>query len=394
MGTRRCDLASISVSQVLDLVGKLDDSPGSETPRERFRRFLRDNTQQVGQVRDYIEECLRKTGDPYCRALQDLVNRLGELLGFKVTYGRYQGVTNEIGFDGHWESPTGFHVVVEVKTTDVYAIKTATLVGYADRLISEKCIPNWDKAMGLYVVGRPDREMKQLENAIVAERRTYQLRTITVESLLSLAEMMADYGVGHQDILAVMMPSRPAIDDIVDLMRSLVVGAKTEPAEPLPVSVPVVGKDASEPYSAAAQVSYWLSPVKPTKGESSEEIIAKLVGQHGIYAFGERTPGRTQIAIGDWICFYANGNGVVAHARVSSLPEERRDPRIEDPDKYRWVFSLDNAKLYAQEPVAVDAAVRRELEAFQGKDPNKSWAWFVQGTKRISETDFRRLTRC
>jgi hypothetical protein len=39
-------------------------------------------------------------------------------------------------------------VVVEVKTTEVYAVKTATLVGYVDDLISEKRIPvgtlHWD----------------------------------------------------------------------------------------------------------------------------------------------------------------------------------------------------------------------------------------------------------
>jgi len=31
---------SITLSQILALVGKLDDSPGEDTPRERFRLFL------------------------------------------------------------------------------------------------------------------------------------------------------------------------------------------------------------------------------------------------------------------------------------------------------------------------------------------------------------------
>jgi hypothetical protein len=34
---------SISLSQILALVGKLDDSPGEDTARERFRRFLKEN---------------------------------------------------------------------------------------------------------------------------------------------------------------------------------------------------------------------------------------------------------------------------------------------------------------------------------------------------------------
>ena len=31
---------NVNVSQVLAMVGRLDDSPGFDTPRERFRRFL------------------------------------------------------------------------------------------------------------------------------------------------------------------------------------------------------------------------------------------------------------------------------------------------------------------------------------------------------------------
>lgn len=99
---------SIALKEILGLVGKLDDTPGDETSRERFRRFLKENITEVGQIRDYIEECLRNSGDQYNRALQDLVNYLGHFLGFEVTFGRYHGVQNKIGFDGLWKSPTPF----------------------------------------------------------------------------------------------------------------------------------------------------------------------------------------------------------------------------------------------------------------------------------------------
>lgn len=39
---------SIKLQQILSLVGKLDDSPGEDTARERFRRFLKDNILEVG----------------------------------------------------------------------------------------------------------------------------------------------------------------------------------------------------------------------------------------------------------------------------------------------------------------------------------------------------------
>ncbi len=377
---------SISLKQVLDLVGQLDDSRGEDSPRERFRSFLKENVNEVGQIRDYVRDCLATSGDQYNRALQDLVNHIGRFLNFEVTFGRYRGIQGEIAFDGHWISPTGFHIVVEVKTTDVYAVNTAVLVGYVDELISKQEIPDWDHALGLYVIGRPAPEIRQLENAVIAEKRTNQLRIISVESLLSLAEIMTQYDVSHEDILGILRPSRPTIDPVVSLMASLV--AQREVPEPEEEQMP------TEELPTEAEPAYcWLTPVKSDEEQTAEEIVQTLVGQEGIYAFGERTPGRRHLKAGDWICFYATTNGVVAHAQATSSPENRRDPRVRDPEKYPWVFQLDDAELYLDDPVVIDASLRSELDAFEGRDLNKSWAWFVQATRRISQHDFNILTR-
>jgi hypothetical protein len=53
---------TFSLKQILALVGNLDDSPGEHVPRARFREFLKANVTEVGQIRDYIEECLRTSG--------------------------------------------------------------------------------------------------------------------------------------------------------------------------------------------------------------------------------------------------------------------------------------------------------------------------------------------
>ncbi len=376
---------AITLDQILALVGKLDDSPGDETPRERFRRFLKENVRAVGEIRDYVEECLRSSGDQYSRALQDLVNWVGHFLGFEVRFGRYHGVQGQIGFDGHWKSPTGFHVVVEVKTTETYAIKTASLVGYVDELISAKEVPDWDQALGLYVLGRPDPEIRQLHNAILAEKRTGQLRIISVPSLLSLAEMMNEYDMTHEDMLAVLRPSGPTIDPVVDLMTGLV-------AEPGAEKLPEEAVSHLEPPPATEPV-YWLTPVKADEKQTAEEVIEGLVGQEKIYAVGERTPGRKHLKPGDWICFYATGNGVVAHAKVNSTPERRAHPKVRDVQRYPWVFHLHNSHLYLDRPVVLDAVARNRLDAFRGRDPNTSWAWFVQATRRITRHDFSILTR-
>ncbi len=378
-------MSLISLKQLLDLVGTLDDSLGEETPRARFRRFLKSSVTETGQVRDYVEECLRSRGDQYNRALQDLVNYTGQFLGFEVTFGRYRGVEGQIGFDGHWRSPSGFHLVIEVKTTETYAVKTATLVNYVDRLISEKKISDWGSALGLYVVGRPDPDVRQLENAIVAERRAHQLRIISVDSLLSLAEMMSEYDISHADIMAVLQPAGPTVDSVIDLMGRLV--AQQKPEGTLEKAPP-----SPEPPTALG-ASYWLASVKSVEEESAEECIQSLVGKEGIFAFSERAPGRKHLKPGGWLCFYASGIGVVAHARVSSSPEKMPHRRVRHPEKYPWTFSVDNVRLYLEKPVVVDSSLRSRLDAFEGRDPDAPWSWFVLGTRNISERDFNTLIR-
>jgi hypothetical protein len=381
----------------LSLVGKLDDSPGDDTPRERFRNYLRDNVNEVGQIRDYIEESLRNPGAQFNRAFQDLINYLGHFMEFEVDFGRYQGVQGQIGHDGLWESISGFSLVIEVKTTEVYAIKTSTLMNYIDELISEKIITDRDHAMGLYVVGRSDPEIRQLENAILAEKRMDHLRVISAESLLSLAELMNDYDVGHKDILAILKPSGPVIDPVIDLMARLSAqpkdnGLKIEESQVvrLPAAVPCPSSiDEKEKIEAA----YWMTPVKADEVQTAEEVIESLVGKKGIYAFGERTPGRKHIKPGDGICFYATGNGVIARARVASSPEKKLNPAVRDPDRYPWVFKLEDTKIYLENPIVIDATLRAKLDAFQGRDPNTSWAWFVQATRKISMHDFMILVR-
>jgi hypothetical protein len=385
---------SITLTQILDLVGRLDDAPGDDTPRERFRQFLKTNVLEVGQLRDYLEECLRRTGDNYNRALQDLVNYAGHFLEFDVTFGRYQGVAGQIGFDGHWKSPTGFHIVVEVKTSEAFAIPTTPLVGYIDALISDQQIPNWDQALGLYVLGRPDPDIRQLENAIVAEGRSSHLRIISVDSLLTLAEVMSGYDIGHEEVLNVLRPSGPRVDPIVNLITTLVAQDTTPSPQPeAPEGTPTLLREASAP-PLESESAYWITSVKATPEETAEECIHTLVGQERIYAFGPKTPGRKSIKPGDWICFYASGGiGVVAHAQVASIPKNKPHPRVRQSDKFPWVFRLRSATLYLDEPTVIDATLRTQLDAFAEKDPDSPWAWFVQSTHTLTQHDFHILTR-
>lgn len=380
----------ITLKQVLELVGDLDDAQGEKTPRERFRRFLSQNLSSVGAVRDYVEECLRNSGEQYNRALQDLVNHLGRLMGFEVTFGRYKGVRGEIGFDGLWKSPSGLFIVVEVKTTDAYAIKTATLLGYIDQLISEQKIPDWDHALGLYVIGRDDAELNQLENSIIAEKRTHQLRVITVDKLLTLAELLADYEMEHEDALTVLRPTGPVVDPLIELMASLVAKEIRNKRENIQQ---IQDETSNETFSdpEGVNVEYYLAPVGSYDDQTAEEYIKQLL-EARIYAVSEKSFGR-KVKPGDWVCFYAAAKGVVAHAKVKSFPEYKHHPVVKQPERHPYVFEVDSVSIYLEEPVVLDAELRSKLDAFQGRDLSKRWSWFVQGMGRITKHDFMLLTR-
>ncbi len=375
----------MTLTQILNLVGRLDDTPGGDTPRERFRSFLEENVKAVGEARDYVDECLRMSGEQYNRALQDLANHMGRLLGFSVAFGRYQGIRGEIGYDGHWISPKGLHIVVEVKTTDVYAIKTNTLIGYIDALISEKKIPNWGHALGLYMLGRIEPEINQLENAIIAENRTKQLRFASLNSIISLADLMTEYDVSHDDIVAVIKPAGPRIDSIVDLISRIAAQGQSMESS-------TEAEEAPEQAEEGREVICWITPIKDDDVETTEKVLVKLIEKEGIYAFGERTPGRRYLKPGDLICFYVAGKGVVAHGLVISRPEHKPHHAVHDTERYPWVFGIKDVELYLDKPIVIDALLRTRLDSFKGRDASRGWSWFVQTTRRISRRDFDILT--
>lgn len=258
----------LALSEILKLVGSLDDTPGENTARERFRAYLQDSVKEAGVVRDYIEACINTSGPQYARSLQDLVNRCGSLLGFAVEFGRYQGTHTETGNDGLWHSPTGLYLVVEVKTTDAFAIETATLLGYIDKLIAEKKIPDRDHALGLYVVGRLEASLRQLTDSIMAQKLTHQLRVAPVDTILSLLELMEDVDLMHEEVLAILRPGGPVIDEIVKVLAHV-----AAQGPPVPIvsgtavesgALPLLAKDAAEDSHLCL-----LTPVTATRRKPS-----------------------------------------------------------------------------------------------------------------------------
>jgi hypothetical protein len=135
---------------------------------------------------------------------------------------------------------------------------------------------------------------------------------------------------------------------------------------------------------------YWIVPVTNQINETAIDTIRRLVESKKVFGFSSGVHRRT-IDVGDWLCFYAKGVGVVGYARV--LTPIRKDASVISA-RYPWVFDLTDVNLDFEEPVIITNELRNKLDAYTNK-PNKGspiWSWFVQSTHTINEHDFNILT--
>jgi hypothetical protein len=380
-------MSAIDLQTLLKLVGPLDDSADPSSPSARFRAYLQENVHNVGDLRAYADTALSSSGEQYNKALQDLINHAGHLLGFEVEFGRYRGVSGQIGFDGLWRSPTGQALVVETKTTDVYTVKTATLLGYINDLVSAGQIERPNQAIGLYVYGRFDVATSQLEKAIIAEGRQEQLRVASVDALLNLLELKQEYELEHEAILQFLLPSPVRVDTIVNLVFDITSQERRAALEEVPAFT-----EAEQP-AVEKQIKYYLLPAADSEdGMPVLENLHHWLGR-GMWGLGQRTGYRKSLRPGDRLCFYAARIGVVAECTVTSPAFDLDRKQSPKPDlDVPYGIRLKDLRWFEDTPIVLTPEVRAELSAFQGRDLNKGWAWFVQGTSKLTAEDFELLT--
>ncbi len=207
--------------------GKLADNNGTS---QEFREFLQ--IIPLAKLKEYAEECCLLPVQKHVNlgfALQDIINEVGRRLDFEVENGRYRGVRNEVGYDGLWKLSSGESIIVEVKTTDVYNLNLETLARYRDDLISKEKSFSKEDISFLLVVGRD--ETDSLESQIRGSRYAWDMRLISVSSLLALAELkekMEDESV-FSKVRSVLIPEEfTKLDKISDLLLSVVTDVEEE----------------------------------------------------------------------------------------------------------------------------------------------------------------------
>jgi hypothetical protein len=142
--------------------------------------------------------------------------------------------------------------------------------------------------------------------------------------------------------------------------------------------------------------SYWVVPVAPRATRKAEQCLHDWLGA-GMWGLGESTPGRKAVRAGDWMAFYvgAKTGSVVAYAQVvgnlALLVTSAEWPEPAPMERPYYKVPLAEAT-WLTPPVRIDSALRRALDAFQGKDADGNWAWLIQTTRKLSQHDFLKMT--
>jgi hypothetical protein len=175
------ELETRRVEQIVSFCGDGSLRDDSSCSRD-FRNILSKLGSKI--LEKYAAECLdNATGrNPNSGLiLQDIVNEVGERIGFSVTRGFYRGKQGLIGYDGLWKS-LNFSFIVEVKTSDL-SIKLEKINYYREQLVENKSIDE-EKSSILIVLGRQD--TGDLEAQIRGSKYAWDIRMLGLDSLFKL----------------------------------------------------------------------------------------------------------------------------------------------------------------------------------------------------------------
>lgn len=356
---------SLNLGELLTLVGRLDDAPGSDTPRERFRRFITERVTTVGEVRELLAQSQEALGDQHARARQDLVALLGRFLGFEVSFGGYQPHDGAARLEGHWRSRRRARIAIEVRCVQTVGTDVEELARTVAALSATTPADLDERWVGLCVTTPFYAAARRLET-LLAQRESRDIRCVSVESLLWLAEMAATDRVAHTDVLR-LLTSGPDSDFMIDLMRRLTdeAGCRStaiaaapdersgnENDEPAP-HLSIVAKPEREP-----DTGFWLASLVQDETATPEQLLEAVILRRQVLGISNSGPFSTPARGGDQVCFLILGSGIVGHGQLDTAIADA-SAVIRGAGRFTTVFRLKSVTVYDAPKVVEDDSVVR-----------------------------------
>jgi len=334
-----------TLGQLLTFVGRLDDSPGFDTPRERFRRFLREQMATMESARMVIEQCRTQSGEQSHRAVQDAVVFAGGLLGFEPTFGRYQHDPGVMPMHGSWESRHRLHVTLIVCSDQAIDIDLDTVsqaVAPAEGAVTR---------IGLLVMTPFYAGKDRLEQALRSGKHP-RLRLVSLRGLMRLATMVTDRRLTHEDVLQVLNPP-DTLDARLDLLDRVIATAPVPQAPPEAATAAVIEP---EPHDRRC----WVNVMRVDGCTPTERIVRSLIGTRQILGINPATGLEDRVRAGDAICVFIAGWGIAAHAQIGGVLTDG-SRMLRDSKRFTHVLRLTNVIVY-DTPVLPGHELTRKLD--------------------------------
>jgi hypothetical protein len=185
-----------------------------ETPRQFFRRHLLRHTATATDLSWYLAQSVpRFSGSGEVRlAVEELVDRLGDFLGFTTT--------RRDGDDfSRWASPSGHHFAVWTVDGAHCVSAVAAGGGVRDRLLAALTVPSSELLTCVYVVCGDINE-RRINDGVALRRATEFTRVITIDALAHLAARAGSASIGHEEAVAILKPASVVADAMVSLLSA------------------------------------------------------------------------------------------------------------------------------------------------------------------------------
>jgi hypothetical protein len=346
---------SLVLQEVLTLVGRLDDSPGLDTPRERFRRFIRERVTGVDAMRDLLAQSQASLGDQHARARQDLILFLGRFLGFEVSFGVYEAHAGAIRLEGQWRSRRHARIAIEIRGEQSQDADVDSLARTLAALAASDPAAPGERWVGLCVT-TPLYAISHRLDSHLSQRASRDIRSISLDSLLWLAAMSAAGRVEHGDVLR-LLTSGPDSDFMVDLMRRLTESAghpdtvpprREQPAAAEPPRLSIVARPDRD-----TEPRPWIAALGHDEGATPEQVLDAVIGQRGVLGIGTTMEPAASAREGDRVCFFIPGTGIVGHAQLDAAIVDASTV-VRSAGRFSAVFRLRNTQIYEIPRVLVD----------------------------------------
>jgi len=382
---------SVTLNQILMLVGTLDDSPGFDAPRERYRRFLTEHVAEISTLSALVDDAQRLVGEQPHRALQDAIVVLGRFLGFETTFGTYQHLAGAIHYEGQWRSRHRLHVLLEIlseqteridpdDTSRALAALAANTLDDAPRIGMAVVTPLFAARGHVDAAEAPDLAAK-------ANRRI-----VSTRSLLWLAAAVSAGRMKHEEVVALLL-SGQSIDMVVELLRrfsgqtdapNAAVGngsAKASPYEgslyeapsdeggrrhtdaPEPIVEARLPADTSVVADAGSSSApaFWAVSVDRSQAAGFEQLVQSAVARRRVLGVAEDRTFPAAARPGDAVCFFLPGKGVLGHADIAA-PAEIGLQLIRESDRFDRLYRVKDVVLYEM-PIVPDLETQQMLAA-------------------------------